>query len=237
LKKKKKIYEGKSKKIYTLDDSDQLIQEFKDDSVVFEGNNSEMIKGKGIINKDISAYIFGYLEGFHIPTHFIKDVGGREMLVKRLEMIPAEIVMHNIAAGSLCERYGIEEGKELNFPIIEFYLKNNERNDPMINQTHLIAFQLATQDEVRIIERLTSKINAVLKSFFLRRNLNLVDFKLEFGRYKNKILLGDETSLDTIRLSDISSETEPDKINFRLIPITNELAYEEMKKRIFQSNN
>ncbi len=236
MKKKKKIYEGKSKKIYTLDDSDQLIQEFKDDAVVFEGNKSDMIKGKGIINKDISAYIFGYLEGFHIPTHFIKDLGGRELLVKRLEMIPAEIFMHNIAAGSLCERYGIEEGKELNFPIIEFYLKNNDRNDPMINQTHLIAFQLATQDEVRIIERLTSKINAVLKSFFLRRNLKLVDFKLEYGRYKNKILLGDEVSLDTIRLLNISSKTEPDKINFRLIPIANELAYEEIKKRIFQSN-
>ncbi len=236
MKKKKKIYEGKSKKIYTLDDSDQLIQEFKDDAVVFEGNKSDMIKGKGIINKDISAYIFGYLEGFHIPTHFIKDLGGRELLVKRLEMIPAEIFMHNIAAGSLSERYGIEEGKELNFPIIEFYLKNNDRNDPMINQTHLIAFQLATQDEVRIIERLTSKINAVLKSFFLRRNLKLVDFKLEYGRYKNKILLGDEVSLDTIRLLNISSKTEPDKINFRLIPIANELAYEEIKKRIFQSN-
>ena len=237
MKKKKKIYEGKSKKIYTLDDSDQLIQEFKDDSVVFEGKKSETIKGKGIINKDISSYIFEYLEGFHIPTHFIKDAGGREMLIKRLEMIPAEIVMHNIAAGNLCERYGIEGGKELNFPILEFYLKNNEHNDPMINQTHLIAFQLATQDEVRIIERLTSKINAVLKSFFLRRNLNLVDFKLEFGRYKNKILLGDEVSLDTIRLSNISSETEPEKINFHLIPTANELAYEEIKKRIFQSNS
>lgn len=237
MKKKKKVYEGKSKKIYTLDNSDQLVQEFKDDAVAFEGNKSAMVKGKGIINKDIAAYLFGYLEGFHIPTHFIKDLGGRELLVKRLEMIPTEIVMRNIAAGSLCERYGLEEGKELDFPVIEFYLKNNERNDPMINQTHLIAFQLATQDEVRIIERLTSKINAVLKSFFLRRNLKLVDFRLEYGRYKNKILVGDEISLDTIRLSDISSEPESDKINFHLIATANEFAYEEIKKRIFQSNS
>lgn len=237
MKKKKKLYEGKSKKIYSLDDSDQLIQEFKDDAVVFEGSKSEMIKGKGVINKDVSVYIFGYLEGFNVPTHFLKDLGGREMLVRRLEMIPAEVVMRNIAAGNLCERYGLEQGKELSSPIIEFYLKNNERNDPMINQTHLVAFQFATLDEVHIIERLTSKVNAVLKSFFMRRNLKLVDFKLEYGRYKNKILLGDEVSLDTIRLSDVSSETEPDKINFRFVQVANDLAYEEIKKRIFQSNN
>jgi len=235
LKKKKKLSEGRSKKVYALEDSDQLIQEFKDETVVFERTKAELIKGKGIINKDVSAYIFEYLEGFHIPTHFIKDLGGREMLIRRLEMIPAEIVMRNIVAGSLGERYGLEEGKELNFPIMELYLKNNERNDPMINQSHLVAFQLATQDEVRIIERLTSKINAVLKSFFLRRNLKLVDFKLEYGRYKNKILLGDEVSLDTLRLSDVASAAEPEKTSFRLVQAATELSYEEIKKRIFQS--
>ncbi len=235
MKRKKKLYEGKSKKIYALEDVDQLVQEFKDESVAFEGTKSHMIKGRGIINKDISAYLFGYLEGFHIPTHFIKDLGGRDMLIRRLEIIPAEIVMRNIVAGSLCTRYGLEEGKELNFPIMEFYLKNREHKDPMINQSHLVALQLAAQDEVRIIERLTSKVNAVLKSFFLRRNLKLVDFKLEFGRYKNKILLGDELSFDTLRLSEVVSEVEPEKTSFRLVQPANESSYEEIKKRIFQA--
>jgi phosphoribosylaminoimidazole-succinocarboxamide synthase len=234
LKKKKKLYEGKSKKLYALDDSDQLIQEFKDDAAIFERTKAEVIKGKGIINKDISAYLFEYLEGFHIPTHFVKDLGGREMLIRRLEMIPVEVVMRNIAAGNLCERYGLEKGKELNSPIMEFYLKNDERHDPMINQTHIVAFQLATMDEVRIIERMTSKINAVLKSFFLRRNLSLVDFKLEFGRHKNKILLGDEVSLDTCRIWDVSPETKQNKERFGIDQRIAENTYEELRKRIFQ---
>ncbi len=234
MKKKKKIFEGRSKKIYTLEDTDQLVQEFKDEAVAFEVTKPHQVKGRGIINKDISVYLFEYLEGFHIPTHLIKDLGGREMLIRRLEMIPAEIVMRNIVAGSLCARYGLEEGKELNFPIMEFYLKNDEHKDPMINQSHLVALQLAVPDEVRVIERLTSKINAVLKSFFFRRNLKLVDFKLEFGRYKNKIMLGDELSLDTLRLSHVVSETEPEKTSFRMVQPANEASYEEIKKLIFQ---
>lgn len=234
MKKKKKLYEGKSKKLYALDDSDQLIQEFKDDAAIFERTKAEVIKGKGIINKDISAYLFEYLEGFHIPTHFVKDLGGREMLIRRLEMIPVEVVMRNIAAGNLCERYGLEKGKELNSPIMEFYLKNDERHDPMINQTHIVAFQLATMDEVRMIERMTSKINAVLKSFFLRRNLSLVDFKLEFGRHKNKILLGDEVSLDTCRIWDVSPETKQNNERFGIDQRIAENTYEELRKRIFQ---
>lgn len=234
MKKKKKLYEGKSKKIYALDDSEQLIQEFKDDAVVFEGAKIELVKGKGVINKDIASYLFEYLEGFHIPTHFLKNLGGREMLIRRLEMIPVEVAMRNLAAGCLCKRYGIEEGRELNSPIMEFYLKDEVRHDPMINQTHIVAFQFATIDEVRMIERMTSKINAVLKSFFVRRNLKLVDFKLEYGRYKNKIMVGDEISLDTCRLWDNSIESKTDKNRFRFDQGADELAYEEMKKRIFQ---
>lgn len=235
MKKKKKLYEGRSKKIYSLEDSEQLAQEFKDDALVFERTKLETIKGKGAINKDISVYLFGYLEGFNIPTHFIKDLGGREMLIKRLEMIPVEVVVHNIAAGKLCERCGLENGKELGFPIMEFFLKNDDRSNPMINQTHIVALQIATLDEIRMIERMTSKINAVLKSFFSRRNLQLIDFKLEYGRYKNKIVLGDEISLDTCRLWDVSNETKSDKDKFLFDKKASELAYEEFKKRIFQS--
>ena len=234
MKKKKKLYEGRSKKLYILDDSDQLIQEFKDDASIFEGKKAEVIKGKGVINKEISAFLFEYLEGFHIPTHFIKNLSGREMLIKHLEMIPIKIIMRNIATGSLCERYGLEVGKELNPPIMEFYLKHDECYDPMINQTHIVAFELASTDEIRIIERMTSKVNAVLKSFFLRRNLKLVHFKLEYGRYKNKILLGDEISLDTCRLWDVSTETNQIREKFRYDQKVDLTDYEEIKKRIFQ---
>jgi len=234
LKKKKKLYEGRSKKIYTLEDSDQLIMEFKDDALVFERNKAETIKGKAAINKDLSVYIYNYLEGFNIPTHFIKDLGGRDVLVKHLDMIPVEVVMRNYAAGNLCERYNLESGTELSSSIMEFFLKREQQNNPMVNQTHLVAFQLATLEESRMIERITSKINAVLKSFFSRRNLQLIDFKLEFGRYKNKILLGDEISLDTCRLWDISNETMSDKDKFLFDKRTSEFAYEEFKKRIFQ---
>jgi len=235
LKKKKKLCEGKSRKIYVLEDAEQLIQEFKDDAPVFESGENVVIKGKGIINKDISAYLFGYLEGFHIPTHFIKDLGGREMLTRRLDMIPVEVVMRNIAAGTLCERYGLEPGKELPTPIVEFYLKDKNRHRPMINQTHAVAFQLATPDEVRMIERMTLKINAILKSFFSRRKYKLIDFKVEFGRLKNKIVLGDEVSLNTCRLWDVSGATEETANQISFDFHIDEASYEEIKNRLFGS--
>jgi len=233
LKRKKKLYEGRTKNIYTLDDPDQLIQEFKDDVSAFNEAKPLVIKGKGIIDKNVSVYLFEYLEGFHIPTHFLKDIGDREMLVKRLDMIPIEVVMCNITADSLSKRYGLEQGKELNFPIMEFYIKDNEQQKQMINQTHIVAFELATMDEVRMIERMTSKINAILKSFFLRRNLKLVDFKLEYGRYKNKIVVGDEISPDSCHLWDVATGKRFDKIGFRSDLGNAESAYEEIKKRIF----
>lgn len=234
MKKKKKLYEGQSKKMYTLSDSDQLIQEFKDDVPGNEGANSQTIKGKGSVNKDISAFLFEYLGGFNIPTHFIKNLGGREMLVKQLEMIPIEVVMTNIAADQMSQRYGLEEGTELHCPILEFYLRTEDYNNPMINQSHIVAFELATNDEVRMIERMTSKINAVLKSYFLRRDFKLVDFKIEFGRHKNKLVLGDEISLDTFRLLDILNEGENDSETFRVIQRASDTDYEKLKERILQ---
>lgn len=234
MKKKKKLHDGKTKKLYSLEESDQLIQEFKDDAIGFEASSSELIKGKGIINKDISCFLFHYLEGFHIPTHYVKDLGGREMLVRRLEMIPLEIAIRNIVAGSLTQRFGLEAGKELSYPIIEFYLKNEQRNNPMINPSHAIALQLATPDEIRVIERLTSKINAVLKSFFQRRNFRLVDLALEFGRAKDKLVLGDEISLNTFRLSEAKPGADISGTEFQLLQPSNEMELEEIKKRIFQ---
>jgi len=228
LKKTKKIYEGKFKKIYTTSDPDQLILEYKDDVAGSEGAKA---KGKNNVNKEISAYLLEYLAGFHIPTHFIKDLSARDILIKRLEMLPIRIVMYNFISAEFYEKYGFDRGKELNYPIIEFFLKDNERQHPMINQTHIVAFNLATMDEIRMIERMTSKINAILKSFFLRRNMVLVDFAVEFGRFKNKILLADEISADTCHLWDAALATqhkEDNAINLAEL----EIAAEEIKNRI-----
>jgi len=233
LKKKKKIFEGKSKKLYETDDPEEIILEFKDEIVTRKGEIKGVLKGKGIINNQISEYLLEYLSGFHIATHFVKKISNRDMLIKQLEMIPVEIVVRNIAAGEFCNRYGLVKGKELDFPIIEYFLKGNK--NPMINTTHILSFGYAKLDEIRTIERLSSKINAVLKSFFMRRQFKLIDFKLEFGRFKNKLLIGDEISLDTCRLLDekfwdgnqksiiFSDEGDLDKV------------YEEIKNRIFQN--
>ncbi|MCU0643342.1 MAG: phosphoribosylaminoimidazolesuccinocarboxamide synthase [bacterium] len=231
MKKTKKIYEGQFKKIYTTPDPDQLILEYKDDIAGVEGSRAKV---KSNINKEISAYLLEYLEGFNIPTHFIKDLSARDILIKRLDMIPVKIVMHNYVSSTVFERYGLEKGKELNYPIIEFFLKDNERQDPMINQTHIVAFNLATMEESRMIERMTSKINAILKSFFLRRNMVLVGFTVEYGRFKNKILLADEISPDTCHLWDASlirQKKEEGSTNLA----DYEIDAEEIKNRIIKS--
>ena len=198
LKKSKRIHEEPGKIIYSTDESEQLIQQFSDEVLV--GNKTVTIKGKGEINNQISSFLFKYLSGFHIPTHFIKKFGEKEMLVRNIEMIPVEVVIHNISNKSLSKRYGIEEGKELSSPVIEFYYKNNSRQDTMMNSSHIITMEIASTGELKIIERLASKINAVLKSFYLRRQIKLVDHKIEFGRFENKIMLGAAISLDGCQL-------------------------------------
>jgi len=232
LKKKKKLYEGKTKKLYAIEEEEQLIQEFKDDFSSLAGNITGTIKGKGAINKQISATLFEYLEGFNIQTHFIKDLGPREMLIRRLDMVPVELLMRNIAVDAFSERFGLVQGEELKCPIMEFYLKDPARQYPMINQSHMIAFKMATADEVKMIERMTSKINAVLKSYFFRRNIKLIDFKLEFGRFKNKILLGDEITPDTCTLWDVNTQTKIETDAARADSGTAEKAYEQLKNRL-----
>lgn len=232
MRKKSKILEGNSKKIYSTADQGKLILEFKDESVVFDGQKKESVKGKGNINNQISAYFFEYLDGFHIPTHFIKSLSTKDMLVKELEMIPVEVCVRNIIAGSLVKRFGMEEGRELPCPILEFHLKNEKLKNPMVNHSHIVAFDIAMLDELKMIERLSSKINAVLKSFFLRRQIKLIDFKIEFGRLKDKIVLGDEISPDTFRVWDLSNSGETDKDKFSFGSKNAELAYENIKSRI-----
>lgn len=232
MKKQQVIYEGKAKKLYETDDPDKIIIEFKDDAASLDGRKKGVIKNKGIVNNKISAYIFKYLESYHIKTHFESALSDRELLVKRLEMVPIEVIVRNIATGSLCTKYGCKEGEALQYPIIEFYLKNDELNDPMMNEYHAAAFGLATPEEMKTIVRHATKVNAILKSFFIRRKVRLVDFKLEFGRFKNDLYLSDEISPDTCRFWDLETSEQLDKDRFRKDLGGVEEAYQEMLRRV-----
>jgi phosphoribosylaminoimidazole-succinocarboxamide synthase len=201
--KKKKIYEGKTKKLYESENEIELIQEFKDDAVASSAVKPRIIKGKGALNSQVSAHLFRFLDSYHIANHFIRELSDKEMLVKKLNMIPVMVMVRNIAAGTLVKRYGMAEGKELECPIIEYYLKDEERDDPMINEDHVISFGHATSGEIKELHRLASKINAVLKAFFRRRDLKLADLRLEFGRYRDKLVVGDELSFNTCRFIDL----------------------------------
>ncbi|HNY90498.1 MAG TPA: phosphoribosylaminoimidazolesuccinocarboxamide synthase [bacterium] len=201
--KKKKIYEGKTKKVYEGEHETELILEFKDDAVALSGSKPTHIRGKGMMNKQISVYLFRLLESYHIGTHLVRELSDKEILVKRLNMIPVVVMVHNVVAGKLVKSYGMKEGKELECPIIEYYLKDEERDDPMINEDHVVSFGHATSLEIKEMHRLASKSNAVLKAFLRRREFQLVDLRLEFGRHQNRLLLADEISLNTVRTIDL----------------------------------
>jgi phosphoribosylaminoimidazole-succinocarboxamide synthase len=233
IKKKKKLFEGKSKTLYETDSPDQMIMEFREDNLSVGSKKSKSNK-KAIVNNQISAQLFRYVESFNVPTHLVSKVSENSLLIRKMEMFPFAVMIRNIASGSFAKRYGLKEGEALEKPIVEYYMKHETKDDPMVNQHHIVAFNLATIDELKTIERYATKANVVLKSFFIRRGLELVDFKLEFGRYKKRILLGDELSLDSMRLWD--SETG-DKFDVartsRLDPVALENLYEEVRRRIF----
>lgn len=236
VKKKKKLYEGKAKIIHETDNEEYYIQEFKDDATAGDGEKKGKIKSKGSINNQISAQLFTYLESYHVPTHFVNMQSKNTMVIKKLDMIPVEVVMRNVATGSLVKRYGVEEGQKLDAPILEFFLKDDVAHDPMINEHHIISFGHANADEIKQISRYAKKINAVLKTFFERRDLILVDFKLEFGRGKaGKITLGDEISPDTCRFWDAETGKKLDKDRFRQDLGGVEEAYEEVRNRIMNA--
>jgi len=232
LEKRELLYEGKAKRIYLTSDEGLVIQEFKDDASAFDGQKKGTILNKGEINNDISSFLFEYLENYHIPTHFVEKLSATEMLVKRLDIIPIEIVMRNVAAGTLCTRYKIPEGTVMEYPVLEFYLKDDELHDPMINEYHAYAFGHATPEEMKAIGRIASKVNAILKSYFDRRNLLLVDFKMEFGRSGSEMFLADEISPDTCRIWDKKTHKKLDKDRFRHDMGGVEKAYQELRERI-----
>ena len=232
MKKDHALYEGKAKILYTTDDPDLIIQYFKDDATAFNALKRGTILEKGIMNNKISEVLFKLLEKEGVPTHFVERLNDREMLVRRLQIVPVEIIVRNLIAGSMAKRLGLEEGGALSRPILEHCYKSDPLGDPMINQFHILALGWATEGELREIERLSFRVNDVLKDFFDRRNLILVDFKLEFGRHHGKILLGDEICPDTCRFWEKGSLEKLDKDRFRRDLGKVEEAYQEVCRRV-----
>ena len=213
MNKKTKLYEGKTKILFPGAKETEVILKFKDDAAV-NGDKKGDIKGKGAVNNKMSCHLFQYLEGYNVPTHYVEQVSDTEMKCKKVAVIRIAVSIHNIAAGNLSKRYGLEEGTELKTPILEFYLKNDKLHNPLINEYHAYALELATNEEVAIISKQAIKINAVLRSYFQRRDISLVDFSLEFGRFEDKILLADELSLDTFRFWDAKTGKKIDTDRF-----------------------
>jgi len=232
MEKRQMIYEGKAKQVYTTDDPDLVIQYFKDDATAFNAKKRGTIVSKGILNNQMSETFFRLLEREGVPTHFVKRLSEREMLVKRLDIIPVETVVRNIIAGSLAKRLGLEEGKSLPAPILEYYYKSDPLDDPMINQWHVTVLGMATEAELKTLSDMALKINAVLRAFLQSKGLLLVDMKLEFGRHHGQILLGDEICPDTCRFWDAATRKKLDKDRFRQDLGGVEEAYHEVHRRV-----
>jgi len=215
MEKRQELYSGKAKSVYTTDDPDLLILLFRNDTSAFDGQKIEQLDRKGMVNNKFNAFIMEKLEAAGIPTHFQKLLGDQESLVKRLDMIPVECVVRNIAAGSICRRLGVKEGLDLNPPTFEFFLKNDALHDPMINEYHINAFGWATPEQVEKMKQLTFSVNDVLKQLFLDGGMLLVDYKLEFGIYRGQVVLGDEFTPDGCRLWDQETREKLDKDRFR----------------------
>lgn len=234
MEKLKQIYEGKAKKLYETSDPNLLIQEFKDDATAFDATKRGTIVNKGVINNQLSEKIFMLLTKKGIPTHFVKRLNDRDMLVKRVEIVPVEVTIRNIVAGGMAKLLGLEEGIILKEPVLEYHYKEDKLHDPLINEYHIRALKIATDKELDTIKKYSFMVNEALKSFFDSKGLILVDFKLEFGRYKTKIILADEVSPDTCRLWDKTTKEKLDKDRFRRDLGNVEEAYQEVLRRVME---
>ena len=232
MEKKELLYEGKAKKVYTTENPDVLIVDYKDDATAFNGVKKGTIVGKGVVNNRMTNHIFKMLEEKGIPTHFIEELSDRETAVKKVEIVPLEVIVRNVAAGSFSKKLGIEEGFRLLSPTLEFSYKNDELGDPMINDYYAVAIGAATREEIDKITELVFKINEILVDYFKSIKVDLIDFKVEFGRYKGQIILADEISPDTCRLWDKETHEKLDKDRFRRDMGNVEDAYQEVFKRI-----
>ncbi|WP_026478913.1 phosphoribosylaminoimidazolesuccinocarboxamide synthase [Alkaliphilus transvaalensis] len=232
LNKLEMLYEGKAKKVYKTDVENQLIVTYKDDATAFNGEKKGSIGEKGAVNNQMSAILFQHLAEMGIENHFVALLNEREMLVKAVKILPLEVIIRNVTAGSMAKRLGLAEGIVLEKPVLEFCYKNDELGDPLINDDHVTSLKLATAEEVIYIKELALKVNEALKEIFLKKNLRLIDFKLEFGLYEGKVILADEISPDTCRLWDLDTNEKLDKDRFRRDLGNVEEAYQEVLKRI-----
>lgn len=233
MKKTVQLYEGKAKKVFATDNEDYCIVDYKDDATAFNGEKKGSIIGKGVINNRVTNYLMKMLEENGVPTHFYEEISDRETIVKKVSIVPLEVIVRNISAGSFSKKYGVPEGIVFSEPTIEFSYKNDELGDPLINSYHAIALKLATKEEIETIKNMAFKVNEVLKKYFLTRNIKLVDFKLEFGRLKDgTIVLADEISPDTCRFWDKDTNEKLDKDRFRRDLGNVEDAYKEILFRV-----
>ena len=233
MEKKEMLYEGKAKKVYATDNPEVLLVAYKDDATAFNGQKKGTIVGKGVINNRVTNFMMRMLEAEGVPTHYVEELSDRETLVKKVSIVPLEVIIRNISAGSFAKHYGVEEGIVFDAPTIEFSYKNDDLGDPLINEYHVLALKLATKEEVETIKRYAFKINDVMKAYFKGIGVDLVDFKLEFGRLADgTIVLADEISPDTCRFWDSQTHEKLDKDRFRRDLGNVEDAYKEMMKRI-----
>lgn len=233
MEKKEQLYEGKAKKVFATDDPNLVIVDYKDDATAFNGLKKGSIAGKGVINNVMSNHMFQLLEKQGVPAHFVEQLSERETLVKKVSIVPLEVIIRNISAGSFAKRFGVEEGIVFDEPTIEFSYKNDDLGDPLMNAYHAVALKAATREEIETIKSMAFKVNEVMKQYFDSLNVILVDFKLEFGKTADgKIVLADEISPDTCRLWDKTTKEKLDKDRFRRDLGGVEEAYQEIMKRV-----
>ena len=233
MEKREQLYEGKAKKVYATDDPDLVIVSYKDDATAFNGLKKGTIVGKGVVNNKVTNHLMQLLEKEGVPTHFVEELSERDTVVKHVSIVPLEVIIRNISAGSFAKRFGVEEGIVFDEPTIEFSYKNDDLGDPLMNAYHARALKLATAEEIETIKSMAFKVNEVLKAFFKAVNVDLVDFKLEFGRLNDgTIVLADEISPDTCRFWDSTTHEKLDKDRFRRDLGNVEDAYSEMMRRI-----
>lgn len=232
MKKTEQLYEGKAKKVFATENPDYCIVSYKDDATAFNGLKKGTIIGKGVVNNKMTNYLCKMLEKKGIPTHFVEELNDRDTVVKKVEIVPLEVIVRNKAAGSLSKRLGLPEGTPMKTTVLEFCYKDDDLGDPIVNEYHILAAELATKEEVDKISSMALKINEILRDFFKSVNIDLIDFKLEFGRYKGDIILADEISPDTCRFWDVNTQEKLDKDRFRRDMGGVEEAYAEVMKRI-----
>ena len=232
MEKKAQMYEGKAKKVFATDNEDYCIVSYKDDATAFNGEKKGTIVGKGVVNNRMSNFMFKLLEAKGVPTDFVEELSDRETLLKKVEIVPLEVIIRNKAAGSFSKRFGVPEGTTLKCPTLEFCLKDDALGDPMINESQIYAIGAATKEEIAKISEYAYKVNEAMVEFFKSVNVDLIDFKIEFGRFHGEILLADEISPDTCRFWDVDTQEKLDKDRFRRDMGGVEDAYAEMMKRV-----